>query len=190
MIVLVVGAGCAAVQDRLAEAGGAPKDSSVVGQLLVETARVLQSASGEQQAALVKARQAFQVEPTDANRARYATLLALLPPPARDETLAESLLRPLAPRTDSALGHFANLLAAQIGEHAASARDRERAVRASEKREDSLKQQNDQLRKENEGLRQHADALKQQQETLRGQIEALRSIERGILRREDRLRTK
>lgn len=162
-------AGCAALQEKLAEAGGAPKEGMALARLVTEVVNVVQTTSSERLAVLAKAREAFLEQASDENRLRYAAMLAILPPPARDEAQAGSLLQPLASRKDSSLGRFAALLAAQISERTAATREKDRALRASEGREDTLKQQNEQLR---------------------GQIEALRAIERGILKREDKLRTK
>lgn len=190
VLAAVVMTGCSALHEKPSGAGRAPADGALLSELLAQTVRAAEAGASEQQAALADAQHAFQTQASDVNRLRYAALLAALPPPSRDEARAVTLLQPLALRRESALGQFAVLLSAQIAERTQDLRERERAQRVTERREETLKQHNEQLRKENETLRQQADALKQQQETLRAQIEALRSIERGILRREDRLRLK
>lgn len=190
LLAAVTMSGCSALHEKLNGAGGAAAEGPLLSELVAQTVRAAEAGAGEQQAALAAAAHAFQTQASDVNRLRYAALLAVLPPPARDESRAITLLQPLALRRESALGQFAVLLSAQVAERAQSAREKERAQRLTERREETLKQHNEQLRKENETLRQQAEALRQQQETLRAQIEALRSIERGILKREDKLRTK
>jgi hypothetical protein len=70
------------------------------------------------------------------------------------------------------VGRFSALLAAQVAERQRLARELDRAVRA-----------------ERERVRADAERDKRE-EALREQLEALRSIERGILEREERLRRK
>lgn len=119
----------------------------------------------EQRRQLAHAQQMFAAVPDDSNRVRLAALLATLPPPWRDEARAASLLEPLAVRRpETPLAQLAGLLAAGAAERQKLTRD----LRAAEKRE--------------EGAEERAA-------TLQKQVEALKSIERGILEREERRRT-
>jgi hypothetical protein len=119
----------------------------------------------EQRRQLTHAQQMFAAGQDDMNRARLAALLAMLPAPLRDEARAAALLEPLAARRpETPLVQFASLLAAGVAERQKLARD----LRAAEKRE--------------EGAEERAA-------TLQKQVEALKSIERGILEREERRRT-
>lgn len=116
-------------------------------------------------AELARAQQDFARLPDDANRLQLAALLATLPPPERDDARAAALLAPLAARSpETAHTRLAALLAAQVAERqrlAAQVAERERLSRAGARREGTLK----------------------------SQIESLKSIERGILEREERMRT-
>lgn len=94
-------------------------------------------------------------------------MLATLPEPLRDDARASELLEPIADASAPGIGRFAALLSAQVAERRRVAREgdrlareRERADKERDKREEALKQQ----------------------------LDALRSIERGILEREERLR--
>jgi hypothetical protein len=87
-------------------------------------------------------------------------MLAVLPPPLRDDTRAAELLESLASASSPGYGRFAALLAGQISERQRLARERERADKERDKREEALRQQ----------------------------IEAMQAIERGILEREEKLR--
>ena len=79
---------------------------------------------------------------------------------------------------------FAGLLAAGTAERQKITRD----LRAAERREESAEERAGTLRQQTDTLRQQADTLRQQADTLRQQLEALKSIERGILEREERRR--
>lgn len=119
----------------------------------------------EQRRQLNHAQQMFAAAQGDLNRVRLAALLATLPAPLRDEARAAALLEPLAARRpETPLAQLAGLLAAGVAERQKLARD----LRAVEKRE---------------------EAAEERAATLRQQVEALKSIERGILEREERRRT-
>jgi hypothetical protein len=119
----------------------------------------------EQRRQLNHAQQMFAAVQDDLNRVRLATLLATLPAPLRDDARAAALLEPLAARRpETPLVQFAGLLAAGSTERQRIARD----LRAAERRE---------------------EAAEERAGTLRQQVDALKSIERGILEREERRRT-
>jgi hypothetical protein len=140
----------------------------VVGEALAAT----RAPVSEQKAALSRAQKAFASDASSINRLRLATLLAALPAPLRDDARAAELLEPLSDAATPGVGRFSALLAAQVGERQRLARELDRAVRA-----------------ERERVRADGERDKRE-EALREQLEALRSIERGILEREERLRRK
>jgi len=140
-------------------------ESVQVGEIVSATAAAARAAPEEQRRQLTHAQQVFTAVPDDANRARLAALLATLPAPLRDEARAAALLEPLAARRpETPLSNFAGLLTAAVAERQKLARD----LRVVEKRE---------------------EAAEERASTLRQQVEALKSIERGILEREERRRT-
>lgn len=119
----------------------------------------------EQRRQLAHAEQMFKAVPDDANRVRLAALLATLPLPMRDESRAAQLLEPLAARRpETPLAQLAGMVAAGAAERLRLARE----LRAAERRE---------------------EAAEERAATLRQQVEALKSIERGILEREERRRS-
>jgi len=137
----------------------------------------------EQRAALGRAEQRYKAEPSAVNRLRFATLLAALPAPLRDDAKAAELLEPIADAGGSQTGRFAALLAGQVAERQRLARELERLAREAERG----------ARERERVERDRAAAEKERdkrEEALRQQLEALRSIERNILEREDRLRKK
>jgi hypothetical protein len=102
-------------------------------------------------------------------------LLATLPEPLRDDNSAYALLKPLAlAQGESPMQAFAALLAGQVAERLRLARESEQAAREHD-RSMRLAQEREQ-------------ALHEQQQTLREQLNALKSIERGIVEREEKLR--
>lgn len=141
-------------------AGESLQVSEIVG-AAVSAAR---AAPDEQRRQLSHAQQMFAAVQDDSNRARLATLLATLPAPLRDEARAAALLEPLAARRpETPLVQFAGLLAAGAAERLRITRE----LRAAERRE---------------------EAAEERASTLRQQVDALKSIERGILEREERRR--
>jgi hypothetical protein len=140
-------------------------EAARVSEVIAAVVAAARAAPEEQRRQLNHAQQMFAAVPDDMNRARLAALLATLPLPWRDEVRAASLLEPLAARRpETPLVQFAGLLAAGSAERQKLARD----LRAAEKRE---------------------EAAEERATTLRQQVEALKSIERGILEREERRRT-
>jgi hypothetical protein len=144
---------------------------------------VARAPAPEKKAALARAKHSFAEHASTENRLRLATMLAVLAPPLRDDALAVELLRPLADATSLGTGRFAALLIAQIAERQRLAREVERMSREAE--------QAAREREKNERDRAAADKERdKREESMRQQLEALRSIERGILEREERLRRK
>lgn len=153
-------AGCALLQPQAT-------DIVAVDGVVAEALKAARAPAPEQKAALAAAQAAFEKNPAAGNRLRLATLLAVLPPPLRDDARAGELLEPIANAATPGYGRFAALLAGQLSERQRlgrelerTARERERADKERDKREEALRQQ----------------------------IEAMQSIERGILEREERLR--
>jgi hypothetical protein len=166
--VLVLLAGCA--QLPLLTGSGAVDDA------VSEALAAARAPVADQRAALFRAEQRFQADPSPANRLRVATLLAALPTPHRDDVRAAALLEPIVDAGAPGTGRFAALLASQIAERQRLVRELERVARDRERVE-----------------RDRAAADKERdkrEEAMRTQLEALRSIERNILEREDRLRKK
>jgi|SRR3954462_328329 hypothetical protein len=147
----------------------APLDTrnSAVDGVIAEAVQASRAPVGEQKAALQRAEQTFAADPAPLNRLRVATLLATFAEPLRDDARAAELLEPITDASAAGIGRFAALLASQIAERRRLAREAERVARERDR--------NDKERDKRE------EALKQQ-------LDALRSIERGILEREERLR--
>jgi hypothetical protein len=159
-------AGCAALLP------GADVDAAVA-----EALNAARAPAAEQKAALARAQDAFTANTAgDLNRLRLATLLVTLPAPLRDDARAIELLEPLANAASPGTGRFAALLASQASERQRQAREIERLAteRAGAERERLA------LDKERD----------KREEALRLQLEALRTIERGILEREEKLRNR
>ena len=142
------------------DAGEAMQVRDIVG----ATVSGARATSEEQRRQVAHALKMFEAVPDDANRVRLAALLATLPSPWRDETRAVLLLEPLAARRpETPLTQLAGMLAAGTAERQRLARD----LRAAERR---------------------AETAEERATTLHQQVEALKSIERGILEREERRR--
>ena len=164
LILVLLLAGCAELQ----------RSPDPVDGIVAEAVNAARAPIGEQKAALARAQQAHAKEPTPANRLRLALLVSMLPAPMRDDARAAELLEPLADAGTPGIGRLAALLYPQVAERQRLARDLDRVIReraAAERDRVAADRERD---KREEGLRQ--------------QLEALRSIERGILEREDRLR--
>lgn len=146
-----------------------------------EAITVSRAPATEQKVALTRAQQAFAADARPLNRLRYATLLATLPPPLRDEARAAELLEPIADTNAPGIGRFAALLAAQLAERQRLARELERVARESERGA----REREKLDRERAATDKERD---KREEALRQQLEALRAIERGILEREENLR--
>jgi len=148
----------------------APSSSVPLAEVDAVVATAVQAArapAAEQKGVLARADQQFAADPSPLNRLRLGTLLATLPEPLRDDSRAAELLEPIADAGAPGVGRFAALLSSQVAERRRIAREADRAARERE-RSDKERDKRD-------------EALKQQ-------LDALRSIERGILEREERLR--
>jgi hypothetical protein len=167
LLMLSLVAGCAALYPPA-------EQSLAVDALIGEALSTARAPISEQKAALARAQQGFTQAQVPPNRLRLAALLAVLPPPLRDDARAAELLQPIADAGTPGVGRFAALLLVQIAERQRLARELERMVRDS-----------DRLGRERERSDKERD---KREEALRQQLDALRSIERGILEREDRLR--
>ena len=162
-------AGCALLQP-------AQEQLADVDAVVAEALAAARAPASEQKAVLSRAQRKFTQDQTPLGRLRLATLLAALPAPLRDDVRAIELLEPLSDASSPGVGRFSALLSAQIAERQRLARELDRAVRERE-------------RTDREHARTDAERDKRE-EALREQLEALRSIERGILEREERLRRK
>lgn len=151
-------AGCALLE---------PQGSEALDRVIADALGTARAPAAEQRAALTAAQGAFERERSATSRLRLATLLAVLPPPLRDDARAAELLEPLANPSSAGYGRFAALLANQIAERQRVARELERVARESERD------------------RRERD---KREEALRQQLEAMQSIERGILERQEKLR--
>lgn len=137
--------------------------------LVADAVYLARAPATEQKTALARAQKAFVDRATALNRVRLATLLATLPVPLRDDTRAVELLGPVADASLPGPGRLAALLLVHIGERQNVSREAEKAARE----------------------RQQADKERdKREEAMRLQLEALKSIERGILEREEKLRSR
>jgi len=152
------------------------ENPSAVDAIVAEALGVSRAPASEQKAALARAQQKFIADPAWENRLRLATMLATLPPPLHDDARAVELLEALADASSPGAGRFAALLAAQVMERQRLTRELDRIRREREKAEVEHERADKERDKREDALRQ--------------QLEALRSIERGILEREERLRRK
>jgi len=169
---LMLLAGCAALRPDADEA-------LQVSDIVAAAVAAARATPEEQRRQLNHAQQMFAAVQDDANRARLAALLATLPPPMRDDARAAALFEPLAARRpETPLVQFAAMAGAGAAERGRATRD----LRAAERREE----QADERAKT---LRQQLEQAEERANTLRQQVEALKSIERGILEREERRRT-
>lgn len=178
---LVALAACAELQPR---ADSAVAVDAIVGQALAAA----RAPAAEQKAALQRAQAAYAARPEPPNRLRLAVLLATLPAPLRDEARAAQLLEPLADPGARGPGRFAALFAAQIAERQRLARELERArgeVERAKSEVERISREREKAERDRERIDKERD---KREETLKQQLEALRSIERGILEREEKLR--
>lgn len=164
-------AGCALLQPQTDEAR---KAREIVG----DAASTARATPEEQKRRLTHAQQMYAAVPDDANRLRLAAYFATLPPPLRDEARAAVLLEPLAARrAESPVAELAALLAASLAERQRLARE----LRVAEQRAESAEQRAQAAERREEAAAERAGALQRQ-------VDALKSIERGILEREERRR--
>ena len=171
LALLVLLAGCAALRPGADEA-------LQVSEIVAGAVGTARATPEEQRRQLNHAQQMFAAGQDDASRARLAALLATLPPPLRDDARAAALLEPLAARRpETPLVQFAAMTGAGAAERARAARE----LRAAERREEQAEERT-------KALRQQVEQAEERASTLRQQVEALKSIERGILEREERRR--
>lgn len=159
-------AGCAMLDPQAPDAVG-------VDRILRESLAAARGTQAEQKAALAAAQSTFVKDASDSNRLRLATLVAVLPPPLRDDARAGELLQPLA-RSATPEGRFAALLSAHVAERQRLSREAERLAREA-----------DRAAREHERSDKERD---RREEELRKQLEAMQAIERGILERQEKLR--
>ena len=172
LALLVFLAGCAVLWPGADEA-------LQVSDIVAAAVGAVRAAPEEQRRQLNQAQQTYSALQDDASRARLAALLATLPPPLRDDARAAALFEPLAMRRpETPLVQFAAMAGAGAAERARAARE----LRAAERREEQAEERT-------KALRQHVEQAEERASTLRQQVEALKSIERGILEREERRRT-
>ena len=144
-------------------------------EILNQAAATARAPAAAQQRTLRLAREMYRRDETVENRLRLATLLATLPAPLRDDGAAYALLKPFtAERDESPYASFGDLLAVQVAERLRLTRESERAAREQER-----------AVREQESAAREAE---QREKTLREQLDALKSIERGIVEREERIR--
>ena len=156
-----------------------PSGDGVIGEAL----SAARAPAAEQKAALSRAQELFVRSQDPIDRLRLGTLLVVLPPPLRDDARAMELLQPIADASSPGVGRLAALVSSQVAEHQRLVREAERAARDSERQA----KERERVDRERERVDKERD---KREEALRQQLEALRSIERGILEREDRLRRK
>jgi hypothetical protein len=142
--------------------------------IVAEAISAARAPAVEQKAALGRAQQAFVKDTSSINRLRLAMLLAMLPAPFRDDARASELLEPIADAGSPGIGRFAAFLAPMVTERQRVSRDLDRISR------EKLSVERDRAAADRE--------RDKREEALKQQLEALRSIERGILEREDRMR--
>ncbi|HMA88970.1 MAG TPA: hypothetical protein VKP89_09535 [Burkholderiales bacterium] len=137
------------------------RESTDVSRITSETVTASRAPVDTQRQALERAKRDYRREPSDANRLRLAAMLTTLPDPLRDEGHALALLKPLARQESrSPYCSFAVLLTSEIAERQRLAQENERLAREGQKREEALQKQ----------------------------LDAFKSIERGIIRREEAVR--
>jgi len=179
LALLVFLAGCAVLWPGADEA-------LQVSDIVAAAVGAVRAAPEEQRRQLNQAQQTYSALQDDASRARLAALLATLPPPLRDDARAAALFEPLAMRRpETPLVQFAALAGAGAAERARAARREAEA----EERAKALRHQAEQAEERTKALRQQAEQAEERANTLHKQVEALKSIERGILEREERRRT-
>jgi hypothetical protein len=168
-LLLLLLSGCALLQPGAEQA-------VLADNIAAEAVNVSRAPLPEQKAALARAQEAVAKDASALNRLRLATLLATLPPPLRDDARAAELVEGLADASAPGPGRLAALLGTQIVERQRLARELDRLAKEAD-------------RQSRERTRTEAERDKRE-EALRQQLEALRSIERGILEREEKLRGK
>lgn len=172
LVLMLLVAGCAMLRPEADEA-------LLVSDIVAATLGAARAAPEEQRRQLGHAQKMYGALQDDASRVRLAALYATLPPPLRDDARAATLFEPLAARRpETPLVQFAAMAGAGAAERTRAARELREAERRGELAEERAKT-----------LRQQAEQAEERANTLRQQVEALKSIERGILEREERRRT-
>jgi hypothetical protein len=169
---VLLAAGCALLRPQ-------PAETQKMREIVGDAVSAARASPEEQKRRLAHAQQMYVAVPDEANRVRLAAYFATLPPPWRDELRAATLLEPLAghePR--SPVAELAGMLAATLAERQRLVRD----LRAAEQRAEAAEQRAQAAERREEAVTERAN-------TLQKQVEALKSIERGILEREERRRT-
>jgi hypothetical protein len=143
-------------------------ESTQVSEITAQAVTAAKAPADGQRQALERAKREFQRDPNDANRLRLAAMLATLPDPLRDDMRATVLLKPLAAHdAESPYCSLALLLTAEVAERRRMAQQSEKALKDAEK-----------------AIRDG----QAREEALQKRLEALRSIEHGIIRREEAVR--
>jgi hypothetical protein len=151
------------------------EDRAAVSEIVQQAVAAARAPQAVQQRTLSRAHAAYRRERSIVNRLRLATLLAALPAPLRDDHAAYTLLKPLAATgRDSPYESFAALLAGQVADRLRLARESERAAKEQER---AVQEQE-----------RAAHEAEQREKTLLEQLDALKSIERGIVEREEKAR--
>jgi len=131
----LLASGCAALGVRESQ-------SQRVDQMLARVLHVSRSSPAIQRQALERARKAFAAGHGQLERLRFATLLATLPVPLRNDDEAAAVLAPLVAGTpDTPIARFASILAFQLAE----VRRRDVALRDSERQAQDLQHKIDEL---------------------------------------------
>jgi hypothetical protein len=166
-LILLLG-GCAALAPGADEAAR-------LNEIVAQSVAAARAPAKEQQRALRLAQDAYRRERSVPNRLRLATLLAALPAPLRDDAGAYALLKPLeTAQAESPYANFGALLAGQVAERLRLERESARAAQESARTAQEYERA--------------AHAAEERAQTLREQLDALKSIERGIVEREEKLR--
>jgi hypothetical protein len=172
LLALLVLSGCALLRPEANEA-------MLVSDIVAETVSAARAAPEEQRRQLSHAQKMYGALQDDASRVRLAALYATLPPPLRDDARAATLFEPLAARRpETPLVQFSALAGAGAADRARAVREQRAAERRESEAEERAK-----------ASRAQAEQAEERANTLRQQVEALKSIERGILEREERRRT-
>lgn len=185
-------AGCALLRPEAGETG-------TLYDIVGDAVSAARASPEEQKRLLAQAQQRYVSAPDDVNRVRLAAYFATLPPPWRDEARAALLLEPLAARAPrTPVEELAVMLATSLSERqrlVGELRAVEQRAQAAVQRADAATQRADAATQRADAATQRADAAEQRAQaaadrasTLQQQVETLKSIERGILEREERRR--
>jgi hypothetical protein len=155
-------------------------------EIVAEIVEATRATAKEQVRRVANARAMYDAVPSEENGVRYAALLAMLPPPAGNDDQAAAVLRPIAAhRSGSPLNRLAAMLAAGVTERQRLARE----LRAVERRAEAEARRAESAQAQADAAERREAAANERANTLQGQVDALKSIERSILKREERRRT-